>query len=76
MNDSKSLTTGERCCRTYMVQVCVDCMEKGLVITNDMETNKASFYSSVSAYVNCRVLLSNVAEHTWYKFKLTAWTME
>ena len=27
-------------------------------------------------WVNCSVLLGNVAERTWYKFVLTAWTME
>ena len=41
-----------------------------------METNKAFFYSTVSAYLlgktQCHVLLSYVAEHIWYKFQLTA----
>ena len=27
-------------------------------------------------WVNCRVLLGNVTECTWYKFVLTAWKME
>ena len=27
-------------------------------------------------WVNCRVLLGNVAERTWYKFVLTAWKRE
>ena len=69
-----------------MVQVCVDCMEKGimyyklygmnLVIPWKQTRLPFTVQFQLTYRVNCRVLLGNVAERTWYKFVLTAWTME
>ena len=69
-----------------MVQVCVDCMEKGitsyklygkgLVIPWKQTRLPFTVQFQLTYWVNCHVLLSNVAEHIWYKFQLTAWTME
>ena len=69
-----------------MVQVCVDCMEKGIMYYKLYGKNlvipwkqtrlpfTAQFH--LNYWVNWCVLLGNVAERTWYKFVLTAWIME
>ena len=69
-----------------MVQVCVDCMEKGitsynlygksLVIPWKQTRLPFTVQFQLTYWVNCLVLLSNVAEHILYKFQLTAWKME
>ena len=67
-----------------MVQVCVDCMEKGimyyklygksLVIPWKQTRLPFTVQFQLTYCVNCHVLLSNIAERTWYKFQFTAWT--
>ena len=68
-----------------MVQVCVDCMEKGmyyklygknLVIPWKQTRLPFTVQFQLNYWVNWCVLLGNVAERTWYKFVLTAWIME
>ena len=69
-----------------MVQVCVDCMEKGimyyklygknLVIPWKQTRLPFTVQFQLNYWVNWCVLLGNVAENTWYKFVLTAWIME
>ena len=68
-----------------MVQVCVDCMEKGIIYYKLCGKNLVIPWKQarlpftvpiqLTYWVNCHVLLSNIAERTWYKFQFTAWTM-
>ena len=71
---------------SYMVQVCVDCMEKiimyyklygkNLVIPWKQTRLPFTVQFQLNYWVNWCVLLVNVAERTWYEFVLTAWIIE
>jgi hypothetical protein len=48
---------------------------KNLVISWKQARLPFTVQIQLTYWVNCHVLLSNIAERTWYKFQFTAWTM-